>query len=310
LPAFRKLKKPTSKNPFPSDGLETLHAIPLAYLLNGTTWHESPLGLSAKSILARFFFLQAEWAYLYDITRVCNQSGLTVSAFHSIPYASSLPFLSDSTSKMGVGILDLGGESGNGILYARGKPTVLFTLDVGGAFITSDLSIGFSVPLSEAEKMKRLWGSDTENQSEILEVVDLHGKTKVVTKEQALHILHPRLYEMASLIQEKIAPHKHLLGAGIILTGGGSRIKGFDKILHQILQMPCITLTAPGTSQLESKSLDSQDLACSAGMLILESRHKQQSEKNTTTPIGSLLYTEPTLEKSSLFSWFKKTAKS
>ena len=264
-----------------------LHACPLGFQVNGEVWYENPTGMRAKKITARYFVLQGDASYTKEIIRICNESGLKVENLYAAAFASSTPFLSPTLKKMGVGVFDLGGGLSSGIVYIQEKPAESFSVPIGTDSLTQDLSIGFSIPYDEAEKIKRLWGADFENKTEIMEIIDIHGKKKVITKEKTLQILGPRIHEIASFLDKKISKYKSQLGAGILLTGGGSEINGIEKMFNQVLKIPC-NLLKP--LQFEDKNI-MQDpypraFSCAVGMLLLEEKNKK--DFNLSPPKSSI----------------------
>ena len=253
-----------------------LHVTPLGFQINGEAWYENPIGMRAKKITARYFILQGNANYAKEIVRICNESGLKVENLYAAPFAASTPFLTHTLKKMGVAILDLGGGTSTGLIYIQEKPVESFSLPIGADTLTHDLSIGLSISHEEAEKIKNLWGAETDNPSEIIEISDVHGKKKVVTKEKVLRILIPRIQEIAAFLEKKISRHKSQIGAGLLLTGGGSEVKGIEKVCNATLKIPCnlLKLVHPEGTLL-TKETHQRAFSCVIGMLLLEDKNKK-----------------------------------
>ncbi len=269
----------------------TLHACPLGFQINNDTWYENPLGMRAKTIKARYFILQADGNYAKEIIRLCNKSGLKVEHVYAASFASSASFLSHTLKKMGVVLVDIGGASTTGIIYIQEKPVESFSIPIGSDSLTQDLSIGFSISQEEAEKIKRLWGAELDNQSEILEVLDIHEKKKIITKEKNLQIILPRIQEISTFIDKKISKYKNQIGAGLLLTGGGAEVTGIEKICNHVLKIPCNLLKPLALENLKIAQ-DPYPHAFSGvvGMLLLEEKDKKEMEDSSP--------------KHSLTSWF------
>jgi cell division protein FtsA len=107
--------------------------------------------------------------------------------------------------------------------------------------MTQDLSHGLRIGLREAEDIKRKRG---------IVLRSLTGETDTAvlfeednpTESPALvaAILEPRLEEIVSLVREDMgdAFRPAEMGAGVVITGGGSRCRGTAALIEEVLGLP------------------------------------------------------------------------
>ncbi|MEZ4742879.1 MAG: cell division protein FtsA [Bdellovibrionota bacterium] len=220
---------------------EIIHCVPLEYKLDNREWIKSPTGFSGEFLHGRFFIMQADKHYLADIIQLCNQVGLEVKRLIAEPFASAAVTSSTEAKNLGVAIADIGGGTTDGIIFREEMPIGAFTINIGGKLMTKDLSIGLALPYEEAEKVKRHYGlSHTSNGNALLNfendslsqkddffvVKDIYGKAKPISYRNVFPILAPRIDELGILLEKELHPYLSNLGAGLLLTGGGSELKG------------------------------------------------------------------------------------
>ena len=258
----------------PRKNRENLHTIPIAYKLDERNWIDNPLGMSANCVTSKYLIIDADRNYLKDILMVCNHSGIEVSSLYSEPLASASVTINDDQKEIGTAIADIGGGTTDGIIFQFGKPTKLFTINIGGLMMTRDLAIGLNLPHKEAEKIKMFFGLNSSETAEI-EVEDLQGNIKKINQSQVSRILHPRIYELCSLIKEQIFQFSHNMASGILLTGGGSEVKNINSVFNSNLKMNVATVQ-PSFDINGENSVYANKFATVLGLLNLEFKKMQR----------------------------------
>ncbi|MBI2603856.1 MAG: cell division protein FtsA [Deltaproteobacteria bacterium] len=220
------------------DGREFIHISPYSYQIDSREWIVNPLGFSGSSLKSKHFIIEADKYYLADLVRLCNSCGISVSSLISEQYASSQVTIPPLKKELGVVLLDIGGGTTDGMVFLNGKPSKVFTVNIGGQLMTNDLSIGFGIPFDEAERIKILGGISSDHEL-TCHAVDFRGSTVNIDPRKASQILKARIEELAIHVNKEIEPFKGLLQGGIILTGGGSELPGmvslFANVMHDVV---------------------------------------------------------------------------
>ena len=171
----------------------------------------------------------------------------------------------------------------------NGKPSRVFTINIGGNLMTKDLSIGLGVSFEEAERIKVASGLSESRMPLNWEVRNIQGQICQLDPLRTFEILKSRIMELSELIKKEIAPFGPLLQGGIILTGGGSEVLGISTVFQSVLKMPVekIDPVFKCTSNLSSSSKLSSKYATVLGLLHQEYTMKTQiSSSMKAGPIG------------------------
>ena len=109
------------------------------------------------------------------------------------------------------------------VIFENSTPISLKVFPIGSNDITNDIALGLTIPLDEAEKIKR--GSMTNT---------------TYSKRKLDDIIAARLTDIFELIDAHLKKIKRdgLLPAGIIITGGGSSIAPIQELARASLRLP------------------------------------------------------------------------
>jgi len=146
--------------------------------------------------------------------------------------------------------IDLGGGTTSWCAYRGLRPVALGSLPVGGDHVTEDLFAAFG-PGSKAaaERFKcesgeaDLRGIAPEDRVPLHP--DLGDPNRTVSRRAAAQVVNARMAELFRLVQDDLRRHDALrgIGAGVVLCGGGSLLRGAAALASQIFRVPC-TLAA------------------------------------------------------------------
>lgn len=171
-----------------------------------------------------------------------NRAGVVVQDTVFEPLASGEACLTADERELGVVLVDIGGGTTDLIVYHAGVVRHTAVIPVGGEHFTNDIAVGLRTPIPEAEKMKKAWGErdSTQPGETILEVPGVGDRPfRVVNYAMLSEVLEPRAVELLELIQSEIGRSgcEKQLGAGVVLTGGGSKLGRLATLAEQTLGM-------------------------------------------------------------------------
>src|SRR5439155_25410174 len=144
--------------------------------------------------------------------------------------------------EMGVCLADIGAGSSELVVFHQGAVTYTGVIPVGGDHFTSDLSVGMCTPLAEAEKIKKAYGNaivtliPEGNEVEVPSVGD--RPSRLMPQRLVAEILEPRARELFEMMRESLR-HSGMFDmciAGIVLTGGASRLPGMFDVAESVLR--------------------------------------------------------------------------
>lgn len=223
---------------FKKDGREILHLIPLEFKIDNREPVENPLGFTGGKLEGFYYVIEADQYYLQDLIRLCNYCGIEITKFYAENYTSSTVIIDDKNKERGVAVADIGGGTTDGIVFQNGKPDKVFTLNVAGQMMTSDIAIGLNLTKDEAEKTKHYFGVTNQPNQPTLKVENINGQELTLGFKDVHHILGSRVYELATMLAKELTPYKGILNGGLLITGGGSEIKGLEDFLQDRFNIP------------------------------------------------------------------------
>lgn len=202
-----------------------IHNIPIEYYLDGNPVLGNPVGLKGVRLEIEALFITSLEHHISELIDVVEDADLEVVDAMAAPLAASLVALTKAEKIAGCAMVNIGSETLSIVVYEDDKPISLEVFQIGSNDITNDIAIGLQVSLDEAEKIKK----DSDK-----------GETHGHPKKKLDDIVMARLNDMLDLVNahlQKIGK-KGLLPAGIIITGGGSRVTTIEDITRAYLKLP------------------------------------------------------------------------
>lgn len=130
--------------------------------------------------------------------------------------------LTDDDRQLGCALVDFGAETVTVSVYKNGSLAFLSTLPMGSRLITRDLMTGLTLTEAVAEDFKITLGNLGENSSDNPNAEEVNNYVRARAGEIAANTVN-------QINISGIDPQA--LGAGIVLTGGGARLTGYDALL-------------------------------------------------------------------------------
>lgn len=278
------------------DGRELLHCIPVHFKIDDREPIMNPVGLSGNSLSARYFIIDADLSYLKDMIRLCNLAALKVTQVYSEPFASASVTVDDTQKDVGIAVADIGGGTTDGIVYQKGRPVDVFTVNIAGSLMSQDLSAAFMIGPHQAESLKTEVGLLGEVGRDI-SFQDLNGKSITRSSLECSDVLGSRVLELGAYLASSLRPYKGQLAGGLLFTGGGSRLKGLNEFLAARFKINVETAWPDCEKLGVSRELGGR-YATVIGLLNLEvGRLKTSSEENQNWASKYLV---------SFFNWMKE----
>ena len=221
-----------------------LHSIIRHYYVDGQQGVLNPLGMLGGKLEADFHIIHSVKTRVQNAVRCVKECDIIVEDVVVNSLASAQVVLDNHQKEAGALVVDIGGGVTDYIVYLDGAVRHSGVLAVGGDHITNDISIGLRIPITRAEKLKIEEGSAILGKSLPGEKIVLKNDTgfsgKEVEREMLNLIIHSRLKELFEHVHKGLAGEvpDHLLGAGIMLTGGCSLIRGIREVAESVFNMP------------------------------------------------------------------------
>ncbi len=223
---------------------QILHCLPQSFAVDGLDDIADPIGMTGVRLEVRAYIITCAVAAFQNVTRATSRMGLDVVDVVLQQLATGEAVLSHDERDLGVGLVDIGGETTDIAIFNRGSIKHVTTLPLGGRYVTSDIATGLRTPVSEAEKIKINYGCahlPLIDGDEMIDVPSVGGREpRQVSRHVLVRIVEPRVQEILSLASKEIirAGYDDLLAAGVVLTGGTALIGGIAELAEQVFNMP------------------------------------------------------------------------
>lgn len=223
---------------------EVIHVLPQEFIVDDQAGIQNPVGMSGVRLEAKIHIVTGAVTSAHNIVKCANRSGLDVCDIVLESLASGEAVLTDEEKELGTALLDLGGGTTDLAIFSGKNIKHTFVLALGGNNLTNDIAVGLRAPLSEAEKIKKKYGTClTRNISseETIEVPGMGGREPRKLPRQILgEILEPRMEEIFTLINREIyrAGMENIIPSGVVLTGGSALLDGGAEIAESIFNLP------------------------------------------------------------------------
>lgn len=219
---------------------EVLYFVPQSYTLDGAMGVLDPRGMIAQELSGSFFVTFGQRMFIENVMNVLDHCHLNPLQFVSTGYGSAVGTLSADEMMLGVTHIDLGGRHTDVTTFREGNVVQAFSLPIGGEHITQDIARGLGISLSDAERLKTLYGSsiiERGDDQKILQVQALNTTSnKQVTKQLLVTIIRSRVEEIFEMITQQIKISILASGQRYVLTGGASLLQGIKEKAELMLK--------------------------------------------------------------------------
>lgn len=223
---------------------EILHVLPQDFIVDGHEHISDPVGMSGVRLEVETHIIQGSSPFVKNITKVVNRAGIHIEDFVFAPLAAAAAVLDKRQKELGAILVDLGAGTSSLAVYEENILLHTAVLPLGSSHITNDIAIGLRTSIDVAEEIKKQYGTaltDAIKNSETIVVEDGEdNEHEVVSRKEVANIISARLEEIFSFVDRELknVGRSGLLPAGIIFTGGGSRLPGVVELAKKRLRLP------------------------------------------------------------------------
>jgi cell division protein FtsA len=278
--------------PLPEDH-EPLHLLPQEFIVDGQPGVHDPAGLMGKKVEVRVHVITAGTTATQNVVTAANRAGIHVDDTVFEPLACADSVLQTDERELGVCLADIGAGSTDLIVYYEGVVIHTGAVPIGGDHFTNDVAVGFRTPIPDAENIKKMFGCaivtriPAGNEIEVSSVGD--RPSRLVPQRMLGEILEPRARELMELLREHLrqAGVYELLGAGVVFTGGGSRLNSLMETAEETLRRPARLGYPVPIAKLPSNLLE-PEFSTAIGM-VLYAHRARQGRTNSDRGFGARL---------------------
>ena len=221
-----------------------LHILPQEFIIDTQEGVKEPLGMSGVRLEANVHLVTCAVNAAQNIEKCIKQCGLGVDDIILEQLASSYSVLTEDEKDLGVCMVDIGGGTSDIAIYTEGAIKHTAVIPIAGDQVTNDIAMALRTPTQNAEEIKIKYAcalGSLAGENETIKVPSVGEREDRSLSRQALaEVVEPRYEELFTLIQAELrrSGFEDLIPAGIVLTGGASKMEGVVELAEEIFHMP------------------------------------------------------------------------
>lgn len=285
---LERLKADVKTIRIPSDR-QILHIIPEEFIIDHQGGIDDPIGMCGSRLEAVNHVVLASIPAIQNIKKSVERAGLKIKDYILQPIASSLSVLDENEQDLGVVLIDIGGGTTDVAIYHEKSIKHTKVIGVAGNQVTKDIRETLGIITDEAEKLKREYGYATESaiikdEDIYIQGVGARGNIKIPIS-LLTQIISVRMRELFTIIENDIrnAGMKNKIKAGIVLTGGGSLLRGCTELAEEVFGCPARIGVPQELGSGLSDEIESPEFATVAG--LIKGVPGSTSRENIVTPV-------------------------
>jgi len=179
-----------------------------------------------------------------NIVKCIRRCGLDVEDIVLEQLASCTSVLSEDEKDLGVCLIDIGGGTTDIAVFSDGAIKHTAVIPIAGDQVSNDIAVALRTPTKNAEEIKIKHACALTQLADPQEMVDVPSigdrDPRKISAQNLAEIIEPRYEELMLLVQAELrrSGYEDMIAAGIVLTGGSSKVKGLTELAEEIFHMP------------------------------------------------------------------------
>jgi len=221
-----------------------LHILPQEFIIDNQESIREPIGMSGVRLEAKVHMVTGAVSAAQNIIKCVRRCGLEVDDVILEQLASSHSVLTEDEKELGVCLVDIGGGTTDIAVFTEGAIRHTAVIPIAGDQVTNDIAVALRTPTQYAEEIKLKYACALKQLPSIDETIEVPSvgerPARRLARQTLAEVVEPRYEELFSLIQAELrrSGFEDLCAAGIVLTGGSSKIEGAVELAEEIFHMP------------------------------------------------------------------------
>ena len=272
-----------------------LHILPQEFIIDNQEGIREPIGMSGVRMEAKVHLVTGAVSAAQNIIKCVRRCGLEVDDIILEQLASSAAVLTDDEKELGVCLVDIGGGTTDIAVFTGGAIRHTAVIPIAGDQVTNDIAVALRTPTLHAEEIKLKYAcalTQLAQADETIEVPSVGDRpARRLARQTLAEVVEPRLEELFTLVQTELrrSGFEDLIAAGVVLTGGSSKMEGAVELAEEIFHMP-VRLGFPQYVGGLVDVVRNPIYSTGVGLLLFGLRHRNgpKSERKLKSRLGAL----------------------
>ena len=236
IEAARALAIPTDQ--------KILHILPQEYVIDNQDGVREPQGMCGVRLEAKVHIVTGAVSAAQNIIKCVRRCGLEVDDIVLEQIASSTSVLTEDEKELGVCLADIGGGTTDISVFTEGAIRHTAVIPIAGDQVTNDIAVALRTPTQHAEDIKMKYGcalTELARRDETIQVPSVGDRPpRKLSRQTLAEVIEPRIEELYGLILAELrrSGFEEVIGSGVVLTGGSSKMMGMIDLAEEVFHMP------------------------------------------------------------------------
>ncbi|MCL2095159.1 cell division protein FtsA [Candidatus Saccharibacteria bacterium] len=250
-----------------------LSFVPHNYTLDGQSGIRDPLGMNGQRLEVHASLISAYAQVEQGIGEMLSRLQIVSNGIVPSVVAAGNAVLTDRQKDNGVAVIDFGASTTGIAIFHNGDLRWVSVIPLGSNDITNDLAVMLKTNTEVAEEIKKLHvGALRTGEAK---PISMHKgrETFDFDRDEAEVATIARLDQIFDLVQGEIhkAGFDHRLPDGVVLVGGGVKLKGMaEYVTHKLEVATRLGIPTGFTSAL--KEVNRPEMAAAIGLMLYDAR--------------------------------------
>ncbi len=221
-----------------------LHVLPQEFLIDNQEGIRDPISMSGVRLESRVHLVTGSVSAAQNIIKCVRRCGLEVDDIILEQLASSAAVLTDDEKELGVCLVDIGGGTTDIAIFTEGAIRHTAVIPIAGDQVTNDIAVALRTPTQYANDLKIKYACalrQLAKEDETIEVPSVGDREpRRLARQTLAEVVEPRYDELLSLVHAELrrSGFEEICAAGVVLTGGSSKMDGVVELAEEIFHMP------------------------------------------------------------------------
>ncbi len=217
--------------------MDILDVVPLGYALDEQGGIKNPVGMVGSRLEMKASVVTALSPNCNNLKRASEVAKVNVDKMVPSVVAGAKAVLSEKQMENGVAVVDFGAATTSVAVYEEGELQYVGVVPAGSNNVTNDLAIMLEVNTEIAEEIKRRYvnAEFSDARNAVLKV----GREEMrFDREKIDEVVKARLEEIFEKVRKELkrAGYDRRLPEGIVLIGGGAKMRGIECFAKKVLE--------------------------------------------------------------------------
>jgi len=221
-----------------------IHVLPQEFVIDNSEGIRDPISMSGVRLEAKVHLVTGAMSAAQNIIKCVRRCGLEVDDIILEQLAASAAVLTDDEKELGVCLVDIGGGTTDIAVFSDGAIRHTAVIPIAGDQVTNDIAVALRTPTQYANEIKIKYACALRQlaaEDETIEVPSVGDREpRTLARQTLAEVVEPRYEELLGLVLAELrrSGFEEICAAGVVLTGGSSKMEGAIELAEEIFHMP------------------------------------------------------------------------